>query len=182
MTRETVWWETRARRATSRIVAPFTRNPPGSSLETLRARLRKRALTMGKKWLCYRSHPVPGALKRHGEGGPDVGYLTPQGADRSRRPGRDRRGRTHSRGLSAQQNRWKRQSCRHDGPERVQRRRPQDARDRNKAEDRGRCKQPDDALRHVRRREPARRLPRPGGRRAAVHLAKDAEEPPALLC
>src|SRR5438477_11300667 len=122
MTRETVWWETRARRATSRIVAPFTRNPPGSSLETLRARLRKRALTMGKKWLCYRSHLVPGALMRRGEGGPDVGYLTPQGADRSRRPGRDRRGLTHSGGLSAKQDRRKRQGHRDDRSERVQRR------------------------------------------------------------
>src|SRR5207247_10611270 len=148
----------------------------GFGVGTLRARIWGWVLTATEKWLCYRSHLVPGALMRRGEGGPDVGYLTPQGADRSRRPGRGRRGFTHPGGLSTEQD-WKRQGRRDDRSKRVQRRRPQDPRNRDEAQDRGRREQPDDALRHVRGGQPARRVPRAGGRRAAVHLAQDGEDP-----
>src|SRR5712692_1731375 len=174
ITLETVWCETRARRATSRMVGPFT-------CRTLPAPRRGSHLTIAKTGLCYRSHLVPGALMRHGEGGPDVGYLTPKGADRSRRHCRHRRGRTNPRRVPAHEDRRKRQGGRHDRSERVQRRRSQDPRSRHEAQDRSRPEQPNDSVRDVGGWEPARRLPGPGGGRAAVHLAEDGEEPPAVL-
>src|SRR6266545_536047 len=142
ITRDTVWCDTLAFLATSRIVARFTNvASPALCRRTLPVSARRSLLTVAGIALCYRSHqalaPVEGAGK---EGADDPTCHTPRAPEGGRRRRRRSRGRTGLRGLPADRHTQVRirQGRRDDRPERIQRQRQEDPGRRDQAQDRDR--------------------------------------------